>query len=562
MTSPAAPTTPPARMGRASALLASGTIVSRILGFVSAFALTAAIGVNNPGANAFAVANTLPNNILPLVSGGLLSATLVPAIVRAAKHEDGGGVFVSRLVTLGTTAFLAVTIVTVALAPVLVSVYTAGGDGHSLKDGGVALTLAMSYWCLPQLFFYALFALLGEVLNARGIFGPVTWVPAINNVVVIAGLVVFAAVFHLDPRRPLLASEWTPAQVAILAGGATLGVAVQTVVLAFFWRRTGLRFRIDFRWRGLGHVGRVGAWTFGMVLVSLAAGIVQTNIALTAGATDAGPAALKTAWLIYVLPHSIIALSIATAYYSRMSAHARDGRLADMRADVSTSLRQIGLLVTGSAVALAVAAVPFAGFFSHTRGELTGTAWVLLAYLPGLMPFGLLYVLQRAFFALGDTRTPFWIQLLQGVLFAGLAFAMLAVPGTWVAAGIAAATTVAGIAQTLVSILVLRTRMGGIDGGRLARRLGVFALATIPAALVGLVVLGLLGGLDLDGRIAAGSGFAADSTGSSLGRVGDFVSVLVVGGATALAYLAVLLVLRVPELDDLIAPLRRILRRR
>ncbi|MFW8745618.1 lipid II flippase MurJ, partial [Mesorhizobium japonicum] len=70
-----------------------------------------------------------------------------------------------------------------------------GGDENALQGGGIALTLAMSYWCLPQLFFYALFALLGEVLNARGVFGPVTWVPAINNVVVIASLVVFAVLF-------------------------------------------------------------------------------------------------------------------------------------------------------------------------------------------------------------------------------------------------------------------------------------------------------------------------------------------------------------------------------
>lgn len=551
---------PPARMGRASALLASGTIVSRALGFLSAFALTTVIGLNNQGANAFAVANTLPNNILPLVSGGLLSATLVPAIVRAARHPDGGDVFVSRLVTLGTSAFLVVTLLAVALAPVLVAVYTAGGDSKALAGSGVQLTLAMSFWCLPQLFFYALFALLGEVLNARGVFGPVTWVPAINNLVVIASLVLFWAMFGND-HVERAASTWTPAQVAVLAGGATLGVLVQCVALALFWRRTGLRFRIDFRWRGLGTVGRIGAWTFGMVLISLVAGIVQTNVALTAGASDASAAVLKTAWLIYVLPHSIIALSIATAYYSRISAHARDGRLDDMRADISASLRQIGLLVSGAAVALAVAAVPFAAFFSHTRGELTGTAWVLLGYLPGLVPFGILYVLQRAFFALADTRTPFWIQLLQGALFCGLAFAMLAAPGAWVAAGIALATTVAGVTQTLVSALVLRRRMGGIDGARLLRRLGVFALATLPAAVVGLAALWLLGGLDLSHGIAAGHGFAAGLGFTSASRGAAFVSVLVVGGITAVVYLGVLAALRVPELSDLLRPVRRILRR-
>jgi putative peptidoglycan lipid II flippase len=551
MTTPAAPT----RLGRASVLLASGTIVSRVLGFVSAFALTVVIGLTNQGANAFAVANTLPNNILPLVSGGLLSATLVPAIVRAAKHEDGGGLFVSRLVTLGTTAFLAVTLVAVALAPVLVGIYTAGGGQNALTGGGVALTLAMSYWCLPQLFFYALFALLGEVLNARGVFGPVTWVPALNNIVVIASLVVFALLFGIDPERA--ASTWTPAETAVLAGGATLGVAMQAVVLALFWRRTGLRFRIDFHWRGvgLGHVGRAGAWTFGMVLITLVAGIVQTNIALTAGTADASAAVLKNAWLIYVLPHSIIALSIATAYYSRMSAHARDGRLDDLRADVSESMRRIALLVGGSAVALATAAIPFAAFFANTRSDLTGTASVLLAYLPGLLPYGLLYVLQRAFFALGDMRTPFFIQLLQGVLFSIGAFALLLAPGSLVAAGIAGVTTVAGLVQTIVSGVVLARRMGGIDGRRLAHRLGVLALATTPAAVAGLAVLWLLGGLDLHAGIAIGHGFAAGP------RPEAFVSVIVVGGVTALVYLAAVALLRVPELTDLLGPLRRIIRR-
>lgn len=556
-TPPAAPVpAPPARLGRASALLASGTIVSRALGFVSAFALTVVIGLTNQGANAFAVANTLPNNILPLVSGGLLSATLVPAIVRAATHDDGGDVFVSRLVTLGTTAFLVVTAVAVAVAPVLVGIYTAGGDENALQGGGIALTLAMSYWCLPQLFFYALFALLGEVLNARGVFGPVTWVPAINNVVVIASLVVFAVLFGIHPERA--ASTWTPAQTAVLAGGATLGVAGQTVVLALFWRRTGLRFRIDFRWRGvgLGRVGRAGAWTFGMVLVTLVAGIVQTNIALTAGAGDASAAVLKNAWLVYVLPHSIIALSIATTYYSRISAHARDGRLDDMRADVSESMRRIAFLVGGSAVALATAAVPVAAFFATTRADLTGTAGVLLAYLPGLVPYGLLYVLQRAFFALGDMRTPFVIQVVQGVLFSVGAFLLLLAPPPLVAAGIAGVTTIAGIVQTVVSGLVLRRRMGGIDGRRLARRLGTLALATIPAAVAGLAVLWLLGGVDLHGGISIGHGFAV------AGRAQAFLGVVIVGAVTAVVYLAAAALLRVPELADLVGPVRRLIRRR
>ena len=465
-----------ASVGRASALLASGTFVSRALGFVSAAALAWAIGQQNQGANAFAIANQLPNNIYAIVAGGLLSAVLVPQIVRAAHHEDGGQKFVNRLVTLGIVIFLGVTLLATLCAPLLVPLYAV--EGRALSGEGIALAVSFAYWCLPQIFFYALYSLFGEILNARGVFGPFTWAPVLNNVVVIASLVFFATLFDVDPanRDP---SIWTPDKIALLAGGATLGVAAQALVLLVFWSRTGLGFRPDFRWKGvgLGATGRAAGWTFGMILVTQLAGIVQSRIATLAGEDDPSVAVLRTTWLIFMLPHSIVAVSIATPYFTRMSGHARDGDLASLRADISSSLRTVGLLMVGAAAALIAAAVPFAAFFAHNQQELVGISTVLLAYLIGLVPFSVLFLLQRGFYALGDTRTPFFLQLVQSILFVIGALSAAFLPQPLIAVGIAAATSIAGTAQAIAAMVVLRRRLGGIDGRRVVRRYAVYFLA-------------------------------------------------------------------------------------
>jgi putative peptidoglycan lipid II flippase len=540
-------------LGRASAALASGTLISRALGFVSAAVLAWTIGQQNQGANAFAIANQLPNNIYAIIAGGLLSAVLVPQIVRAAHHDDGGQKFVNRLVTLGIVAFLAVTLLATLCAPLLVQLYTFSSS-NALGGQGVALAVALAYWCLPQIFFYALYSLLGEVLNARGVFGPFTWAPVLNNVVAIASLILFAALFGVDPAHRDPAS-WDAAKITLLAGGATLGVAAQSLVLLLFWRRTGLNFRPDFRWRGvgLGATGRAAGWTFGMILITQLAGIVQSNVAVHAGADDASVAVLRTAWLVFMLPHSIVTVSIATPFFTRMSGHARDGSLDAVRSDLSSSLRTILLLVTGAGVALAAAALPFAAFFGHNDREVTGIGGVLLAYLLGLVPFSTLFLVQRTFYALGDTRTPFFFQLVQSVLFVIGALSVLGLPPSAVASGIALVTSFAGIAQTILATLLLRRRLHGIDGRRVLRRVGIYALATIPAIVVGLVVLGALGGLAPIG--IEGAGFAL------AGRPQAFVSVVVVGGVTLLVYLASLWIVRVPELRGLVSPLRGLLRR-
>ena len=540
-------------IGRASALLASGTLVSRGLGFVNQAVLVWVIGVQNPAANAFSLANTLPTNIYALIAGGLTSAVIVPAIVRATKHDDGGQAFVSRLLTLAVTALLGITVLVTAAAPLLISLYASGADGRALGASGMSLAVVFAYWCLPQVFFYALYAVLGEVLNARGVFGPFTWAPVANNVIMISTLVVFANLWGVDPAHENPA-DWAPEQIALLGGGATLGIVVQALVLVAFWRRTGLRFRPDFHWRGvgLGATGRAAGWTFGMIVITQLTILVQTNVASLAGEGDASIAVLNVAWLLFMLPHSILAISVATPFFTRMSAHAHAGELDSFRDDLSSSLRTILLLVVGGGAAVGAAAMPLAAFFDSNPASVVGISSVLIAYLVGLVPFSAMFVLQRGFFALGDTRTPFFIQLAQGATAIGAlgAVALLVAPGhpALVGVAVAACTSIASLVQVIVLAVVLGRRIGGLDGRRVLTRLGLFLAAAVVAMAAGVGVLALLGGF-------AGGFAVAD-------RVSAFVSLVLVGGTVLVVYALALLLVRVPEARTGLAPLRRILGRR
>jgi len=540
-------------LGRSSALLASGTLVSRLLGFVSAAVLAQAIGLKGAGADTFALANQLPNNVYAIIAGGLLSAVLVPQIVKAGMHDDGGQRFVNRLVTLGLVVFVAAAVVATVAAPLLVRLYSQqsddGSNGFSPEE--IALATAFAYWCLPQVLFYAIYSLLGEVLNARKVFGPFTWTPVLNNIVAIAGMVVFIVAFGRDPAHRD-ASTWTPSMIALLAGTATLGIAVQGLGLFYFWRRAGLTFRPDFRWRGvgLGATGKAASWVFGMIVVTQLAGIVQSNVATTAGGSDdASLSILRYAWLVFMLPHSIAAVSIATAYFTRMSTHAHEGNLGGVRDDFSASMRTIGLIMVFSAVGFIVLAYPFSTVFSLSFDSIQDMAFVLMAYLVGLVPFSVLFLIQRTFYSLNNTRTPFFLQVFQSALFVVGALLMLTLEKEWVAVGIASVTAIAGSAQAVAAAYFLRKRLGHIDATRILRGYATFLLAALPAAAVGVVLLFALGG-------TTEGGFAVSSVPTAI------VSMAVIGAAMAAVYVVVLVLLRNPELGEILRPLVRRLRRR
>ena len=494
-------------LGRASMLLASGTVVSRVLGFISAIILARTLGTVGAGADTFALANQLPNNIYAIVAGGVLSAVLVPHIVKAGLDKDGGQSFINKIVTLGFLIFLAVAVLATLLAPALVALYAqSGGDGgRGFSPEEIALAVAFAYWCLPQILFYALYSLLSEVLNARKVFGPFTWAPALNNVVAMTGLVAFGLLFPgADTANAMV---WTSSMVAVLAGSATAGVAAQAFILFLFWRRAGLSFRADFRWRGvgLGNTGRAVSWMFGMILVAQIAGVVQANVAsLAAGGDAPSLAILRFSWLIFMLPHSVVAVSLATAYFTRMSTHARDGNRAAVRGDFLESVSRIGFFMVLASVGLIVVSLPFARQFGGEPESIRAMAIVIASYALGLLAFSVLFVVQRVFYALEDTRTPFFLQVLQATLFISLALGVSTLPVTQIAVGLALSASIAGTVQTLVAIVVLRRKLGGLSLRPLVFSLSQFLLAALPSSGAGVALLTAFGGAD-------GAGYLTES---------------------------------------------------
>ena len=519
-------------IGRASAFLASGTLVSRILGFVRTIVLVGTIGIIGAGPDAFTIATMLPTTIYAIVGGGILSAVLVPQIVRASRAADGGQAYINKLVTVAVLILAAVAIAATLLAPLLTLLY-----GPRLSDETRQLATLFAFWSLPQIFFYGLYSVLGEVLNARRSFGPFTWVPVLNNVVGIAGILVFAAIFGADPSGNRSTAEWTSGMIALLAGATTIGVALQALTLLWFWKRVGLSYRPDFHWRGvgLGTAGKIAGWTFGMLLLTTFAGIVSTAVTGGASGDDPSVAAITTAWLIFMLPHSVITVSIATAYFTRMSEHAAVAAHDRLRADLSSALRGTGSIIVLAAAVMIVVAYPLGAVYQPgDPANIAAFGNIVIAYLIGLVGFSALFVVQRTFYSLNDTRTPFFFTLFQVILFTAGALYAATLPISQTAVAIALTTTIAGTLQLILAAWLLRRRLHRIDGRRVLASYGRYLAAAIVPVLAGVGLLIVLGGT-LPG------GFALET------RVGAIVTIAVVGAVMSLLYFGTLWFARVPE---------------
>lgn len=508
--------------------MASGTIVSRILGFARAVLLAAAIGVTTDAADAFGVANQLPNNVYAIIVGGVLNAVLVPQLVKARKGADGGKGYIDRFVTLAITVFFSVTLLFTLAAPLLVRLYTSGWSEDQL-----ALATAFAYWCLPQLFFYGLYSVFGEVLNSRKAFGPFMWAPVLNNLVSLAGLGAFILIFAADPTGERAISEWGADRITLLAGSATLGVAAQALILLWSWRRIGLRLSLNFQWRGfgLGPALKAASWSLAMVVVTQIGGLVQTAVASTAAAERSGQAvasvaAAAIAWLIFMLPHSVVTVSIATAYFTRMAEHNQAGRMEDFKLDLTTGLRVIALVSVFSTAALIVLSYPIARIFAGEYPATVALGNVIAAFMLGLLPFSFVYMIQRAFFALEDTKTPFIFTSVQiAIHIAGSITMGFVMPKQFLVVSIALVTAFSITIQGLVGYAMLKRRIGGFSDLGVGPALGKFFLSVIPATVAGVGVLAALGGIE-QGAFAVDKVLSAVATSALVGLVMGLVYIL------------------------------------
>ena len=515
--------------------MTAGTLTSRVLGLVKASLLATAIGVTAVQADAFDIANKVPNTLYMLLAGGVVNAVLVPQIVRASKREDGGEDFTNRLLTLSFMILAAVSVLATLAAPLLVWLYSSGWSPEQM-----ALATAFAYWCLPQLFFYGLYTLLGQVLNAKSSFGPYMWAPVLNNIVAIGGLAVFILIFGTNNASPHELSTWTPDKIALIAGTATLGVAAQALILIWPLKRIGFKYKPTFGFRGVGlaSAGKVAFWTFAAMLIGQLGFLVISRVASGAsvpGDGNASNAAYTNAYLVFMLPHSLIAVSLATALFTSLAKDAAEKDTAAVIGDFSMGVRMVGLINAFATAALIVLASPVAMVIAGTgREQAMAIGLVIITMVFGLVPFSANYLAQRVFYAYEDAKTPFFIQLPQ-IIFQSLAVLSASIfPKSVTVAIIGLVMSLGYLFAMILSFSILKKRLGEIDLKEILTAHLKFLLAAIVAGGAGCGLLYFFPDFALAGRWQA------------------FATTALVGSVMLVFFIGACYLLRVRELHSII----------
>ncbi|BBA98706.1 putative transmembrane protein [Actinacidiphila reveromycinica] len=488
---------------KSSALMAAGTLVSRVTGFVRTLVIAAAIGVATLG-DSYAVANVLPTMIYILTIGGGLNSVFVPQLARAMKNdEDGGAAYANRLLTVVMVVLGGIVAVTVAGAPLLVKMMS-----PKLAQNPDSYDVAISFarYCLPTIFFMGVHVVMGQVLNARGRFGAMMWTPVLNNIVVIFTFLMFIWVYGPFSSTRMDATTITPQGARLLGMGTLLGLVVQSLSMLPYLRDAGFKFRPRFDWRGhgLGHTAKLAKWTFFFVLANQAGLIVVTQLATWAGADadksgyqGTGITAYNNALLIWQMPQAIITVSVMAAVLPRISRAAADGDIASVRDDISYGLRTSAVAIVPAGFAFLALGVPMCGLLYASTGaeSARNIGFIVMAFGVGLIPFSAQYVILRGFYAFEDTRTPFYNTVVVAAVNAlASVISFLVLPTRWAVVGMAFSYGLAYAVGVGVAAKRLRARLqGDLDGKRVMRTYARLAGACVPAAvLAGIAVIVVL----------------------------------------------------------------------
>ncbi|MBP7880833.1 MAG: hypothetical protein KAZ70_00195, partial [Actinomyces sp.] len=327
------------------------------------------------------------------------------------------------------------------------------------------------------IFFYGLYNLLGELLNARGIFGPYMWAPVVNNIVGIASLIAFLVLWgQAGDIRP--AESMTSEQILMVAGMATVGVIAQALILLIPLRKSGLKLRIDFRLKGtnFGSASKVAFWTFATLLMSQFAVVSTSQLATRADAYTsatgdlvAGNPAYQYAYMIYMVPSSLIALTLATAIFTRLANDVADGNIKGVAENYHRGVDLIVLLSFYAAAVLIVAANPMMQIIMPTLSPSSASLYgmVLVALVFALPSGGLTMMSQRVFFAFENARPVFLIAIVPTILqiAVGWSVYLIAEPKWWTV-GAAAGETVYRVVQGFVALVWAGILVRQINVGR------------------------------------------------------------------------------------------------
>jgi putative peptidoglycan lipid II flippase len=525
-----------------SAIMAIGSLVSRMIGFIRNALIGMVLG--SAVGNAYTGAQFLPGQIYELLLGGILSSVLIPLLVRRRKADpDGGQEFTQRLLSFAVVMLGIATVLVVLAAPLITAIQTSGDNN---PPGFAKLVTNFSYLILPIIFFTGVSALIGAVLNVRGHFAAPMWAPILNNIVVIAVCGVFLLVFGTDKK--LTAANISNAELILIGAGTLLGMVVQTIGLLPALRKVGFRWK--WRWAprelGLREIGHLAGWMLCYVAANQIAVFALIRALNSAGGEDnPGALAFNNVFLLMMMAHGIIGVSVITALLPKMSAAAAEGRLDEVRSDLSRGIRLVSAALAPIAVVYAVLSGPIAVFLFQggriTNADALDMGGVLTVAAFAVLPLSISFLCTNVFYAMQGNKTAALINLpVVAARITGYFVLAAILDESLTAAGMTAANGISYLLSALISLAVLRRRIGRLNLGSVFAALLKVAVAAGVAAGLALLVVRLLPGSGApDGRIEA-------------------VVQLAVGGAVILvAYLGAALLLRVQEVSQVVGMVRR-----
>ncbi len=458
--------------------MALATLASRVAGFVRVLVLTAALGLGTRLLDAYNVANTLPNAVYELLIGGAMASVIVPLLTRAALTDpDQGVLYTQRLLSLMVYGLSTITVLALVLAPWLVDLVAPGFSAEQHE-----MAVVFSRWFLPQILFYGVSATAGAVLNIRGRFAVTAWAPLCNSLVVIA-----VGLLYVVSRS-----------FTLLAIGTSVGVLAQMTLVVWALSLSGFPVRLHLDPRGIAirRIGALAGWVLLSVLGAQAFLVAATRVASLSG--PGGVTAYQNALAVFQVPFAVIALSVMTTMLPRLSRSAARRDHDRIVRDLSLAVRVAVAVMAPIAVAMVLLGRPVAAvLFDHgnsTPSTVRTLGTVLAAFGLALVPFSAYSILQRGFYAMQDTRTPALITAGVAVTgIAGCAVSSLVLPATSIVAGVPVAYAVAYTFGLVATVLVLRRRLGWIDGRRLMRTHVRVSLATTVAAVCAFGMIFLVG---------------------------------------------------------------------
>jgi len=498
-------------MRRDTALVTICTLISRVTGFGRVMATAAVLGSGVLG-DVYQTANMIPNLLFELVAGGVLQAVLLPSLVTA--HRAGGNEALSSATRASAGLVLAglavVAVVGMALAPVIVHLLLLSEPSAALANDKARVMVSMVLMFVPQLVCYGVATVTGAALNARGKYVAAALAPAVNNVIVIVACLAFRAA-----RDGAVADlDLTNGQFLLLAGGTTAGVVAFALTPALALRCSGVH------WWPTWQPQHPAVWSmrrsFGWATLSVVGTLVPTAAALALGnGAQGGVAVFVYAFAFYVLPHALIAVTTATTLAPRVVDAWQSGGVVDVRNAIDRAVHwAVPLLALAGAGMMALAwplTRVLAGVGQTASQGLAPIAHALVAFGPGLLGYGIAFVMTRVLFALGDVRHASILMVTGAVVGVGCMAVM-----SWVLPAHDRAAALAlgyGAAQTVSAVLLCRrvNQLTGAIGGRRSVSLG--AETVVAAVLAGATMAATVACFDETRRQALAAFLLAGSLG-------------------------------------------------